>query len=130
MKVSGIGCVFRRARPDLIRRYLRQAVATFGADRCMFGSNCPPDTLFYRFGALVEAYQDAFSTRSAAEQHDIFCGTALRVYRLLRYATLWSLDLYASKSFSLSERLSQNIPLFFSDRCPHDLLHRDDSRST
>lgn len=37
LKVSGIGCVFRRSDPDLIQRYLRQAVATFGPDRCMFG---------------------------------------------------------------------------------------------
>ena len=66
----------------MIRRYLRQAVATLGADRCMFGSNCPPDTLFYDFGALVGVYMEAFSDRSAADQHDLFCGTAFRVYRL------------------------------------------------
>jgi predicted TIM-barrel fold metal-dependent hydrolase len=82
LKMSGIGCVFRRASPDLIRRYLRQGVATFGADRCMFGSNCPPDTLFYGFRALVGEYMEAFADRSAAEQHDLFCGTAPRVYRL------------------------------------------------
>jgi predicted TIM-barrel fold metal-dependent hydrolase len=82
LKVSGIGCVFRRSDPDLIRRYLRQAVATFGPARCLFGSNCPPDTLFYGFGALLGVYTAAFSDHSPAEQHDLFCGTARRVYRL------------------------------------------------
>ena len=82
LKTSAIGAVFRGSSPDLIRKYLRRAVAAFGADRCMFGSNCPPDTLFYGFRDLVAAYGEAFSDLSPAEQHDIFYGTALRVYRL------------------------------------------------
>jgi predicted TIM-barrel fold metal-dependent hydrolase len=48
----------------------------------MFGSNCPPDTLYYGFGELMETYSDAFSSLSASEQHDVFHGTARRVYRL------------------------------------------------
>jgi predicted TIM-barrel fold metal-dependent hydrolase len=82
LKVSGIGCVFRRCSLDLIRRYLRRAVASFSADRCMFGSNCPPDSLFYDFGGLVAVYAEAFSDHSAAQQHDLFCSTALKIYRL------------------------------------------------
>jgi predicted TIM-barrel fold metal-dependent hydrolase len=42
LKLSGIGCVFRHADHRLIQQYLQQAVTTFGADRCLFGSNCPP----------------------------------------------------------------------------------------
>jgi len=82
MKVSAIGCVFQRSGPALALRYLRQAVATFGAARCMFGSNCPPDTLFYGFEELMETYRNAFSGLAASEQHDVFYGTAQRVYRL------------------------------------------------
>jgi predicted TIM-barrel fold metal-dependent hydrolase len=82
MKMSGIGCVFQRSRRALVLQYLRQAVATFGAARCMFGSNCPPDTLYYSFAELMETYSDAFSSLSASEQHDVFHGTAQRVYRL------------------------------------------------
>jgi predicted TIM-barrel fold metal-dependent hydrolase len=81
MKLSGIGCVLQRSSPAVVRQYLRQAVAIFGAARCMFGSNCPPDTLYYGFGALVETYMDAFSNLSASAQHDVFYGTAQRVYR-------------------------------------------------
>jgi predicted TIM-barrel fold metal-dependent hydrolase len=82
MKVSGIGCVFQRSNPTLVLQYLRQAVATFGAARCMFGSNCPPDTLYYGFAELMETYRDAFSSLSVPEQYDVFHGTAQRVYRL------------------------------------------------
>jgi predicted TIM-barrel fold metal-dependent hydrolase len=78
MKVSGIGCVFQRSSSALVLQYLHQAVATFGAARCMFGSNCPPDTLYYEFGQLLETYCGAFSSLSASEQQDIFRGTARR----------------------------------------------------
>ena len=54
----------------------------FGAARCMFGGNCPPDTLYYGFTALLEAYNQAFSSLSASQQHEVFRGTAQRVYRL------------------------------------------------
>jgi predicted TIM-barrel fold metal-dependent hydrolase len=82
LKVSGIGVVFGRSAPDLIRRYLRRAVATFGPERCLFGSNCPPDTLCYDFETLIGAYLEAFSDLSPQAHHDLFCGTAQRVYRL------------------------------------------------
>jgi predicted TIM-barrel fold metal-dependent hydrolase len=82
LKVSGIGVVFRRSSPDLVRRYLRQAVGTLGADRCMFGSNCPPDTLYYGFKELLATYMEAFSDHSEAELHNLFCNNSLRVYRL------------------------------------------------
>jgi predicted TIM-barrel fold metal-dependent hydrolase len=82
LKLSGIGCVLRGCSPELVRQYLRRAVAAFGASRCMFGSNCPPDSLYYGFHALVGTYKQALSDRSSAEQHDLFYGTALRVYRL------------------------------------------------
>jgi|SRR5579863_1190252 len=82
MKVSGIGCVLQRSRPARVVEYLRQAVAAFGADRCMFGSNCPPDTLFYGFADLMRTYSEAFSSLSPSEQEAVFQGTAQRVYRL------------------------------------------------
>ena len=82
LKVSGVGCVFRRANPDLIRQYLRRAVAIFGLQRCLFGSNCPPDTLFYDFRKLLGIYTDAFSDLTPEAQGAIFFDNARRVYRL------------------------------------------------
>ena len=80
-----IGNYDRLRRNSLASDYIamtHQAVATFGAARCMFGSNCPPDTLYYEFGQLLDTYCGAFSSPWASEQQDIFRGTAQRVYRL------------------------------------------------
>jgi predicted TIM-barrel fold metal-dependent hydrolase len=82
LKASGVGCVFHGAEPALIRQYLHRAVAIFGPQRCLFGSNCPPDTLFYDFSALLAAYADAFSDLTPEAQRAVFCDNAQRVYRL------------------------------------------------
>jgi len=82
LKLSGIGVVFRRSDPAWIRRWLRQAVSCFGPQRCLFGSNCPPDTIFYDFDALLRMYLEAFADYAPEEQEAIFYGTAQRIYRL------------------------------------------------
>lgn len=81
LKVSGIGCIFR-AETHLIPRYLKQAIATFSPERCMFGSNCPPDTVFHDFAWLLKSYMYAVSDCSPEQQRQFFYGTAERVYRL------------------------------------------------
>jgi predicted TIM-barrel fold metal-dependent hydrolase len=48
----------------------------------MFGSNCPPDTIFYDFKTLLRMYMEAFADCSPDEQETIFYGTAQRIYRL------------------------------------------------
>ncbi len=82
LKLSGIGCVFRQSDPGWIRHWLQQAVSCFGPKRCLFGSNCPPDTIFYSFKALLRMYLEAFADYAPDEQEAIFYGTAQRVYRL------------------------------------------------
>ena len=82
LKVSGIGCVFRRSDPAWIRHWLQQAVSCFGPERCLFGSNCPPDTIFYDFKPLLGIYLEAFAVYDPGEQEAIFYRTAKRVYRL------------------------------------------------
>lgn len=82
LKLSGIGCVFRKSDPRSIRQWLRQAVSCFGPRRCMFGSNCPPDTIFHDFKVLLKMYREALADYSPDEQEMIFYGTAQRIYRL------------------------------------------------
>lgn len=82
LKLSGIGCVFRQSDPGWIRQWLQQAVSCFGPKRCMFGSNCPPDTIFYDFRTLLRMYLEAFADYAPDEQEAIFYGTAQRIYRL------------------------------------------------
>jgi predicted TIM-barrel fold metal-dependent hydrolase len=82
LKLSGIGCVFRQSDPEWMRQWLQQAVSCFGPQRCLFGSNCPPDTIFYDFQRLLSMYQEALADYSSEEQEAIFYGTAQRIYRL------------------------------------------------
>ena len=82
LKLSGIGCVFRDSDPGWIRHWLQEAVSCFGPKRCMFGSNCPPDTIFHDFKTLLRMYMEAFADYSPDEQEELFWGTARRVYRL------------------------------------------------
>lgn len=82
MKLSGIGCVFQHLEIPQIKNYIKTAVNMLGADRCMFGSNCPPDTLFHDFDTLMSIYQHALADFSAAEQHKIFYSNAKKIYRL------------------------------------------------
>jgi predicted TIM-barrel fold metal-dependent hydrolase len=84
LKVSGVGCVFSRVDTDLIRRYLRSAIAIFGPQRCLFGSNCPPDTLFYDFRTLLGIYTDALFDLTPAAQRAVFFDNGQRVYRLFQ----------------------------------------------
>ena len=82
LKVSGVGCVFRRVDTGLIRRYLRRAIAIFGPQRCLFGSNCPPDTLFYDFRTLLGVCTDALSDLTPEAQRAVFFDNGQRIYRL------------------------------------------------
>jgi hypothetical protein len=38
----------------------------------MFGSNCPPDTIFYNFKTLLRTYMEAFADYLPDEQEVIF----------------------------------------------------------
>lgn len=58
--------------------FFGQLVETFGAERIMWGSNFPNE-----IGTLaqqVREAQDALAFLPEAARHDIFCGTALRLY--------------------------------------------------
>lgn len=85
MKLSGVGIVFRGKLPEqTIASWLQAAVDAFGPSRCLFGSNCPPDRLFYAFRPLFSLFQQAMASYTAAEQRQIFHDTAARVYRFQR----------------------------------------------
>lgn len=82
MKLSGLGWVFKKSDEPSIEKYIHAAIQTFGADRCMFGSNFPADSLFYSYGDLMKIFKNAFSRYSARQQSQLFYETAERIYRL------------------------------------------------
>lgn len=81
-KLSGLGTFLHRNDPDHIADVMRETVAIFGAERCLFGSNFPIEKLWTSYGELVDAYRAAAAALTPGEQRAIFHDTAMRVYRI------------------------------------------------
>jgi predicted TIM-barrel fold metal-dependent hydrolase len=83
VKLSGIGCVFqKRISSERIKDYIIHAVKIFTPDRCVFGSNFPLDSLFYRFDEIISFMKNALTHLTYADQKKIFYDNDCRVYRL------------------------------------------------
>mgnify|MGYP000843729709 FL=1 len=82
MKISGIGLP---RIPWVIEnnRYIVETLfEVFGADRVMFASNFPVDSLCGSYGDIFGGFRELSSNWSPDEQRAAFAGTAIRVYRL------------------------------------------------
>jgi L-fuconolactonase len=64
------------------RQYVEPCIEAFGAGRCMFESNFPPDKQSGGYTELWNAFKRITSGASAAEKTALYSGTAARVYRL------------------------------------------------
>jgi predicted TIM-barrel fold metal-dependent hydrolase len=81
-KLSGLGTFIHRNDPAHIAEILKDTVAIFGAERCLFGSNFPIEKLWTTYGELVDAHRAAAASLRADQRDAIFGDTAMRVYRL------------------------------------------------
>lgn len=54
----------------------------FGADRTMFGSNVPVDSLCAPLTEIIAGFKAILAPLAASDQARFFAGTARRVYRL------------------------------------------------
>jgi predicted TIM-barrel fold metal-dependent hydrolase len=81
-KTSALGTFIHRNDPAHIAGIVRDTVAMFGADRCLFGSNFPIEKLWTQYADLIAAYRAAVAGYSAADQKKMLHDTAVRVYRL------------------------------------------------
>lgn len=82
IKISGLG---RRGQPwtvDANGPVIRDTIAIFGADRCMFASNYPVDRLAGSFDTIYRGFFAAVAAMSHAEQLQLFHHNACRVYRI------------------------------------------------
>ena len=61
---------------------VRDAIRILGIERCMFGSNFPVDRLAGSFDTILSGLQAIVADLPAAQQRQLFCGTAGRVYRI------------------------------------------------
>ncbi|HKX79880.1 MAG TPA: amidohydrolase family protein [Novosphingobium sp.] len=95
VKIGGLGYSFANfpsllAEPrfssvrlaDQWRPYVDACIELFGADRCMFESNFPPDMGSCSYPTLWNAFKRLAAGASADEKASLFSETARRVYRL------------------------------------------------
>jgi predicted TIM-barrel fold metal-dependent hydrolase len=81
-KLSGLGTFIHRNDPAHVAAIVRETVAVFGAERCLFGSNFPIEKLWTTYGDLVTAHRAAIAHLPPAGQQAILSGSAARLYRL------------------------------------------------
>jgi len=82
VKLSGFGMVDLHWTVDSIRPFVRETIALFGSNRCMFASNFPVDKLMRDYDRLWQAYAATVVDLSPEEQQQLFIGTAERIYRI------------------------------------------------
>jgi len=78
-KLSGLGMFDHTWNVQSIRPIVETCLEQFGADRCMFGSNFPVDSLYSDYASLAGAYQELVPT---ADHDAVFGATASCFYRL------------------------------------------------
>jgi predicted TIM-barrel fold metal-dependent hydrolase len=84
VKISGLGRPGLPWTGEANGPIIRDTIAIFGIDRCLFGSNFPVDSLVATFDAIVSGMRVALSDRSPAHRHKLFYENAARIYRLAR----------------------------------------------
>lgn len=82
VKLSGMGMPGAPWMLDSTIWIVRTAVAMFGADRTMFGSNFPVDSLCASYDEILSGFKTILADHPGEEQQAFFAGTARRVYAL------------------------------------------------
>lgn len=82
MKISGMGVKGRPWALDEQRPIIRELIEAFGADRCMFASNFPVDSIVGSFDTIYSGFKAATSDLPRAERVKLFHDNAVRIYRL------------------------------------------------
>ena len=83
-KISGLVAYADPAKWTIedLRPFVDHAIASFGWDRVMFGSDWPVCTLAASYQQWVEALQTITQSAGEENQKKLFCDNAMRVYRL------------------------------------------------
>jgi predicted TIM-barrel fold metal-dependent hydrolase len=82
LKISGLGQPGLPWTVESNGPVIRDAIAIFGADRCMFASNFPVDRLVATLETVTSGFLTAIERRSLDEQQMLTSGNAVRIYRL------------------------------------------------
>jgi predicted TIM-barrel fold metal-dependent hydrolase len=82
LKISGLG---RKGLPWTVEAngpVIRDAIAIFGTDRCMFASNYPVDKLAGAYTDIFAGFAAAVADRPVEDRRKLFHDNAVRIYRL------------------------------------------------
>ena len=82
VKLSGLGTFVHACRADVMAPVIRETVAIFGADRCLYGSNFPIEKLWTDYAGLYKTFRDAIAYLDEKQQRAILHDTAARLYRI------------------------------------------------
>ena len=82
VKISGLGLPGRPWSVADNAPVVRDAIALFGARRCMFASNFPVDRLVASFDTIYCGFKAIIADLSAAERKALLHDTAERIYRI------------------------------------------------
>jgi predicted TIM-barrel fold metal-dependent hydrolase len=81
VKISGICVPHRKWTPDLNRAVVLDTIELFGADRAMFASNFPVDSLWATFDEIFGGFLEITAGLPEADRRKLFHDNAERVYR-------------------------------------------------
>lgn len=82
IKISGIGIPGQPWTVEANGPVIRDTIAIFGIERCMFASNFPVDGVVGDFDTIFSGFLAATADRSEAERDMLFHDNAVRFYRL------------------------------------------------
>ncbi|SDC73068.1 Predicted metal-dependent hydrolase, TIM-barrel fold [Cupriavidus sp. YR651] len=82
VKISGLGLPGRPWTQEDNVPVIRDTIAIFGADRCMFASNYPVDSLVAPYATILAGFVAAISNLPQAQQRALLHDNAARIYRL------------------------------------------------
>ena len=82
VKISGLGLPGKSWTQADNVPVIRDAIAIFGAERCMFASNYPVDSLVASYDTIVAGFRAAIAVYSPEQQRALWHDNAARFYRL------------------------------------------------
>jgi predicted TIM-barrel fold metal-dependent hydrolase len=82
VKLSGLGTFVHACRADVMASIIRETVAIFGADRCLYGSNFPIEKLWTDYAGLYRTFREAIAHLDDGQQRAILHDTSARLYRI------------------------------------------------
>ncbi len=82
LKISGLGQPGRAWTVAGNGPVVRDAIAIFGAARCMFASNFPVDSLVADYRTILSGFREIAADFPPGEIAELFHDNAVRIYRL------------------------------------------------